>query len=96
MIKSATAYLFFNGNASEAVELYQRALGAKVEGLMRYGDVQVALAFDDRREAARCFEALASGGKVAMGLHDAFWGETFGMLTDRFGIGWMFTAPKAG
>jgi PhnB protein len=31
-------YLFFNGRCEEAVEFYCRALGAKVEMLMRYKD----------------------------------------------------------
>jgi len=31
-------YLFFNGNAEEALAFYERALGAKVEAKMRYAD----------------------------------------------------------
>ena len=37
-VRSATPYLFFNGNAAQALALYERTLGAKVEGLQRYGD----------------------------------------------------------
>jgi PhnB protein len=29
-----------------------------------------------------------------MDLHDAFWGAAFGMLTDRFGVQWMFHGPR--
>ncbi|HTY54572.1 MAG TPA: VOC family protein [Candidatus Binataceae bacterium] len=36
------------------------------------------------------FEALAAGGKVTMQLQDTFWGARFGMLTDAYGIRWMF------
>ena len=36
-------------------------------------------------------EALSENGKVTMPLHDAFWGGRFGMLTDQFGISWMFS-----
>jgi PhnB protein len=39
--------------------------------------------------AKRVFDALADGGKVMMPLGKTFWSETFGMLTDRFGVGWM-------
>lgn len=35
------------------------------------------------------FEKLASGGMVGMPLEKAPWGDTFGMLTDKFGINWM-------
>lgn len=38
-IKAATPYLILNGRAPQAVEFYQRALGAKVEALQRFGDV---------------------------------------------------------
>ena len=35
------------------------------------------------------FDALADGGKVEMPLMQTFWSPRFGMLTDRFGVGWM-------
>jgi PhnB protein len=40
-------------------------------------------------EVERAFAALAAGGKVEMPLAKTFWSPRFGMLTDRFGIGWM-------
>lgn len=40
-------------------------------------------------EADRIFAALAAGGTVTMPLDKTFWGEYFGMLTDKFGINWM-------
>jgi PhnB protein len=42
-------------------------------------------------EARRAFAALAEGGKVGMPLAKTFWSPCFGMVTDRFGIGWMVT-----
>jgi PhnB protein len=38
-IKAATPYLILNGKAEQAIAFYQRALGAKVEALQRFGDV---------------------------------------------------------
>ncbi|MGK4006329.1 glyoxalase/bleomycin resistance/extradiol dioxygenase family protein [Sorangium sp. So ce1036] len=38
-IKSLNPYLMFDGTAEKAIKLYERALGAKCEGVMRYGDV---------------------------------------------------------
>lgn len=38
-IKQATPYLFFNGTAADAIELYQRAFGARPEGVMRYAEL---------------------------------------------------------
>src|SRR5262249_43650112 len=40
-------------------------------------------------EADRVFTALADGGQVQMPLNKTFWSPRFGMVTDRFGVGWM-------
>ena len=37
----------------------------------------------------RLFAALAEGGRVQMPLGKTFWSPHFGMVTDRFGVGWM-------
>jgi PhnB protein len=50
----------------------------------------VALHFDDVADMERKFAALAEGGQVGMPLNDTFWGARFGMLTDAFGVNWMF------
>lgn len=39
----------------------------------------------------RVFNRLAEGGVITMPLQDTFWGARFGMITDRFGIRWMFS-----
>ncbi len=39
--------------------------------------------------ADRVFEALAAEGSIDMPLAKTFWSPRFGMVTDRFGIGWM-------
>ena len=49
----------------------------------------LSLAVPTEAEADRAFAALAAGGKVQMPLAKTFWSPRFGMLTDRFGIGWM-------
>jgi PhnB protein len=40
-------------------------------------------------EAERAFTTLSDGGQVRMPLTKTFWSPRFGMLADRFGIGWM-------
>ena len=131
-IKSLNPYILFNGTAEKAIKLYESALGAKTEGLSRFGDapaagatpehknlvmhaalhigegvvmisdttpdrpvaaegnVQIAVHFTELAEMAKAFDALAAGGKVAMALQDTFWGARFGMLTDAYGVRWMF------
>jgi PhnB protein len=39
MIKQLNPYLNFNGTAAKAIALYEQALGAKTENVMRYGDI---------------------------------------------------------
>jgi PhnB protein len=39
-ITKLNPYLNFNGTAEKAIELYKRALGAKPENVMRFGDAQ--------------------------------------------------------
>lgn len=128
-------YLFFGGRCEEALEFYQRAVGAKLEMLMRFSEspdplpegrlrpgfenkvmhasfdvggtrvmasdgcgeptrfegFSLSLALPTVADVARTFAALADGGDVTMPLTKTFWSERFGMLKDRFGVGWMVT-----
>jgi PhnB protein len=48
--------------------------------------VMLALQYDSVDPVYSAFKALSSGGQVTMRLAPSFWAETFGMLTDRFGV----------
>ena len=133
-------YLFFEGRCEEALDFYTKALGTKVDMLMRMheapeppppgmmppgsenkvmhasfhvGDTEVMASdgrcsglpkFDgfalsitaaDETDARRKFDAMAAGGEITMPLGKTFWSPCFGMLKDRFGVGWMITvAPE--
>jgi PhnB protein len=136
-IKKLNPYVAFaGGRAEEAIKLYERALGAKTEQVLRYGDVpqqecaasdkklvmhaclrigderlmvndlppghpaprdsnmSVVIDVDDLTELAHKFEALSAGGKVEVPLHDTFWGGKFGILSDAFGVRWMFNSEQ--
>ncbi len=54
-----------------------------------FAGFSLSLAVPTEAEADRAFAALAEGGQVQMPLGKTFWSPRFGMLTDRFGIGWM-------
>src|ERR1700678_616487 len=43
-------------------------------------------------EAGKLFGALSDGGQVTMPLAKTFFAKRFGMLTDKFGAGWMVLA----
>ena len=48
----------------------------------------------DPEDAERIFAALSEGGSVQMPLQETFWALRFGMLTDRFGKGWLVNCGK--
>ncbi len=56
-----------------------------------FSGFSLSLAVATAEEAEQRFAALAKGGKVTMPLGKTFWSSLFGMLEDRFGIGWMVT-----
>ena len=128
-------YLNFDGRCEEALDFYKKAIGAKVEMMMRFKEAPdqtmcspgsenkvmhaavklgetTVLVSDGRNtgkpnfngialtitakddEAARLFNALSEGGTVQMPLSETFFAKKFGMLADKFGVGWMVLAPK--
>jgi len=56
----------------------------------------LSLSVPTEAEADRFFAALSNGGKVEMPLTKTFWSPRFGMLTDRFGVGWMISVTSPG
>jgi PhnB protein len=63
---------------------------------VQFGDsVNVSIVGPDEGELKRWFEGLSAGGTVTMPLEKQFWGDTFGMFTDKFGINWMVNVLAA-
>ncbi len=58
-----------------------------------FNGFSLSLTVATEAEAKRAFDALANGGEVKMPLMKTFWSPCFGMLTDRFGMGWMVSVP---
>lgn len=58
--------------------------------------ISMSLSGEDVGELTTYFEKLSAGGTVTMPLEKAPWGDTFGMLTDKFGVNWLVNvaAPK--
>jgi PhnB protein len=124
-------YLNFDGCCDEALEFYKKAIGAKVEMVLRWKDcpdktlsspgneekvmhsqfqvgdttvmasdgrctgkpsfqgITLSIAASSEAEAERLFAALAEGGQVQMPLGKTFFSPRFGMVADKFGVGWM-------
>ena len=53
-------------------------------------NLSLSLNFKTVADIDKTFATLSDGAKVTMALQDTFWGAKFGMLTDKFGINWMF------
>lgn len=49
----------------------------------------VSLSGDDEALLTRWFTALSEGATVTQPLEKAPWGDSFGMLDDRFGVSWL-------
>ena len=52
-------------------------------------NVSMSLSGDNEEELRGYWEKLSAGAAVEVPLEKAPWGDTFGMLTDKFGIHWM-------
>jgi PhnB protein len=50
--------------------------------------VELTIIGTEEEELRRLFDALSDGGTVKAPLEKMFWGDIFGGLIDRFGIGW--------
>jgi len=57
-------------------------------------DVTLSLHPDNRKEADRLYKELSADGKPHMPMADMFWGDYWGMLTDKFGVNWMVNYSK--
>lgn len=63
-------------------------VGAKFDGF------SLSIRFAEEAEADRAFAALSEGGKVQMPMSKTFWSPRFGMVIDRFGVGWMVSVAE--
>lgn len=67
-------------------------MGSDTPGRMEYRpgtNFNMSLMGDDEVVLTGYFNKLAAGGTVVMPLTQAVWGDSFGMLTDQFGVGWI-------
>jgi PhnB protein len=65
------------------------------EGKPKFEGFALSLAVATEADAERLFKALAEGGQVQMPLTKTFFSPRFGMVADRFGVGWMILVAAA-
>lgn len=64
------------------------------QGLTSGNQVSLSLDFTDPDEQKTVYTKFLENGIETMPLQDTFWGATFGMITDKYGINWMFNYDK--
>lgn len=57
-------------------------------------NISLALGTEDVAKAEKMFHNMSDGGTVLMPMQETFWAERFGMLTDKFGVNWLFNCEK--
>jgi PhnB protein len=65
------------------------ASDGRAQGQPKFEGFALSLDAKTEAEATKLFNALADGGKVQMPLMKTFFSPSFGMVADRFGVGWM-------
>lgn len=58
-------------------------------GQAEFKGIMLSITAPTDADARKWFDALADGGQVMQPLMPTFFTSSFGMLTDRFGVGWL-------
>lgn len=77
MLETETGIVFMAADTPNAMEFTP---GARIS---------MSLSGENETELKGYWDKLAEGGRVNMPLEKAPWGDSFGMLTDKFGVDWM-------
>jgi PhnB protein len=64
------------------------------QGQPEFKGFSLTLNAKDGAEAERLFNALSEGGQVRQPLIETFFSPKFGMLADKFGVGWMVVVEQ--
>ena len=65
------------------------ASDGQCQGKPSFEGFSLSVTVPNAAEAERLFASLAEGGQVRMPLAQTFFSPRFGMVADRFGVGWM-------
>jgi len=72
-------------------------VGSAMSAHFKHGNnFSISITADNKDETNKLFEALSEGGQVTMPPADTFWGDYFGMCTDKFGVNWMISTNEQG
>ncbi|MDB5224003.1 MAG: hypothetical protein JWN83_2670 [Chitinophagaceae bacterium] len=63
-------------------------------GFTKGNNIALSLNCSSDEEIKAFFSKLSEGGRISHNLMQSFWGATFGVLTDKYGIRWMLNYDK--
>ena len=98
-------YLTFDGNCQEAFNFYRSVFGGEFSYIGRFGEMPQQEGVPPISEELKNKIMHVSlpisketmlmgsdvGGNPEMPMADQFWGDYFGLFTDKFGINWMMS-----
>lgn len=64
------------------------------QGTAKFEGIGLTLNATDKADATKLFASLVEGGQAQMPLTETFFADSFGMVTDKFGVLWMIMAAK--
>ena len=70
------------------------ASDGRCTGNASFSGIALTLNASSDAEAEKLFKALSQGGQVNMPMSETFFANRFGMVADKFGVGWMVLHPK--
>jgi PhnB protein len=70
------------------------ASDGRCEGKPEFKGFALTISAKTEAEADKMFGALSEGGQVQMPLTKTFFAPKFGMLADKFGVGWMIMVAQ--
>ena len=65
--------------------------GEWASSFMLGNNFSISVTANSKEEADTLFNGLSDGAKITMPMASTFWGDYFGMLTDKFGVNWMMS-----
>ncbi|WP_342547963.1 VOC family protein [Paenibacillus sp. FSL P2-0089] len=73
---------------SDLLPSMQAVMGELVKG----NNLTISLIIEDKQKLEEYYNQLSQGGTVIMPLSSTPWSSCFGMIVDKFGIGWKFNS----
>ena len=70
------------------------ASDGRLTGKPNFQGIMLTISTESEAEADTLFNGLADGGRVEMPLGKTFFAPRFGMVADKFGVGWMIIVPN--